>query len=44
MCDSAQPAYPIGSNDPKQLVLDVDYDTEIIADTFNERDGADLAT
>jgi pyruvate, water dikinase len=34
----------IGSNDLTQLVLGVDRDSEIIADTFDERDGAVLAT
>jgi pyruvate, water dikinase len=33
----------IGSNDLTQLVLGVDRDSEIIADTFDERDGAVLA-
>jgi pyruvate, water dikinase len=32
----------IGSNDLTQLVLGVDRDSEIIADTFDERDGAVL--
>jgi pyruvate, water dikinase len=34
----------IGSNDLTQLVLGVDRDSEIIADTFDERDGSVLAT
>jgi pyruvate, water dikinase len=34
----------IGSNDLTQLVLGVDRDSRILADTFDERDGAVLAT